>query len=150
MYCSSCGKSLNDNLNYCNHCGTRVENKAVKVRNGSPMLGIGAVFVGIVGLICFVPLLRELLFSRLEQWAVIAILVAYLLTVLAMFAVLIGHVWKKSGDIRINGAQGADEYQTQAAIQGINTAQLQEPREPVMSVTEHTTRTLDKIPSADR
>jgi apolipoprotein N-acyltransferase len=150
MYCSTCGKSLNDNLNYCNNCGTRVENKAVKVRNGSPMLGIGAVFVGIVGLICFVPLLRELLFSRLEQWAVIAILVAYLLTVLAMFAVLIGHVWKKSGDIRINGAQGADEYQTQAAIQGINTAQLQEPREPVMSVTEHTTRTLDKIPSADR
>lgn len=149
MYCSNCGKTLNASLNYCNSCGTRVEGKALLVRNSSsPALGIGAVFIGIVGLICFVPLLQALLHSTLDTAAVIVILVAYLLTVFAMFAVLIGHVWKNSGDIRIKTNQSSEDFGGVDAFRCINTAQLTEPARP-MSVTEHTTKTLDKVPLTD-
>jgi len=150
MFCSNCGKTLNANLNYCNSCGTRVENKALIVRNSSSsMLGIGAVFIGIVGLICFVPLLQTLLRSTIETPATVVILIAYLVTVFLMFTVLVGHVWKSSGDIRIKGNRTSDGFGGHEAFRGINTAQLQEPMERPASVTEHTTRTLDKVSARD-
>ena len=114
------------------------------------MLGIGAVFIGIVGLICFIPLLQALLRSTLDTAAVIVILVAYLLTVLAMFTVLVGHVWKNSGDIRVKTNQPSDGFGGADAFRAINTAQLTEPTFQPASVTEHTTRTLDKVPTSDR
>lgn len=149
MYCSTCRKSLNDNLNYCNSCGARVESKPVIARNPSSMLGIGAVFVGGIGLIVFVPLLRELLRSSLDTSAVIVLLIAYLLTVLAMFAVLILQ-GRRNSSIHVNESRTADGFGGPDVFRGINTAQLHEPREPIMSVTDHTTRTLDKVPAADR
>ena len=151
MYCSTCGKSLNENLNYCNSCGSRIEKNALTVSNNSArLLSVAAGCVAIVGIICFIPLLERLLVSRLDPPAVIVILIAYLVTVFLMFAVMIGHVWKHSGDFRIKGARQADDYEAPNSFRGINTAQLEEPRQPVMSVTDHTTRTLDKVPAVDR
>ncbi len=150
-YCSNCGKTLNANLNYCSSCGTRVENKALVVRNSSSsVLGVGAVFIGIVGLICFVPLLQTLLRSSIETPATVVILIAYLVTVFLMFTVLVGHVWKSSGDIRIKGNKTSDDFGGHEAFRGINTAQLPEPTERPASVTEHTTRTLDPMPFRER
>ena len=102
MYCSSCGRSLTENLNYCNNCGARNEKNAAVVGNSSSkILGIAGAFIGMVGLVGFVEVLKILLRSPLDTWAIVVILIAYLVVVFSMFAVLIGHVWKHSGDIRI-------------------------------------------------
>ena len=150
-YCSNCGKTLNANLNYCSSCGTRVESSPLIVKNSSSsMMGIGSIFVGCVGLIAFFPVMRELLHSSLETPAIVTILIAYLVTVMLMFAVLVGHVWKNSGDIRIKGNQSSEGFGGQQAFRGINTAQLTEPTSQPASVTEHTTRTLDTVPLRER
>ena len=133
------------NLNYCKNCGSRNEKNALVVGNSSSkIMGVAATFVAIVGLVGFVEMLKLLLNSRLETPALIAVLVVYLIAVFAMFAVLVGHVWKKSGDIRIKTNEQADEY-APPEFRRVTTAQLVEPRDMPASVTEHTTRTLDEV-----
>src|SRR5436305_1884733 len=135
MYCSNCGQALNGNLNYCNSCGTRVERNALVVSNSSAKpLAIALIFIGGGGLFAFVPLLRELLRSNLEQAAIILILVAYLLTVFLMFTILIGHLWKHSGDIRVKGGRNDEDYAPPRSFRGVNTAQLTEPHQQPASV----------------
>ncbi len=147
MYCSACGKSIPENLNYCNNCGARNEKNPLIVGNSSNrIMGIAATFIGMVGLVGFVEILKILLNSRLDTAAIIVILIAYLAAVFVMFAVLIGHVWKHSGDIRFKSKEGADKYNVPNSFRGVNTAQLQEPHDFPASVTEHTTRTLDNVP----
>jgi hypothetical protein len=151
MYCSSCGNQIAEHLNYCNSCGARIEKNPLIVGNSSQrLLTAAAGSIGVVGLICFVPLLQTLLQSSLTQGVMITILVLYLATVFLMFSVLIGHVWKHSGDIRVKGRKPKepDEYMGPASLRNVATAQLESPREPAISVTEHTTRTLDEVPFA--
>ena len=150
-YCSNCGKPLNGNLNYCSSSGTRVEaEKPVVMRAGSPMLGIGAVFIGIVGLIGFYPIMRELLHSPIEAPAVFLILMAYLVAVFGMFTVLIWQSRKGMTEVKAKGNRSSTGFGGHEAFRGINTAQLQEPTERPASVTEHTTRTLDQLPLRER
>jgi len=78
----------------------------------------------------------------------VIVLIAYLLTVFLMFAVLIGHVWKRSGDFRIRGSERAEDqpYSEPRSFRGVNTAQLEPAMDRPASVTEHTTRTLEDAP----
>jgi hypothetical protein len=104
----------------------------------------GATAIGMLGLIGFFPILRELLHSPVDPTVMVVLLVAYLATVFLMFSVLVGHVWKNSGDIRIKGSQPQPERDKQY-LRPVTTAQLEEPHEMPASVTEHTTRTLDEV-----
>jgi hypothetical protein len=111
MYCSNCGQAMNGNLNYCNSCGTRVErNKLVVANSSQKPFAIAAALIGGGGLFGVIPLLKILLESRLDPPAVLFLLVAYLVTLFLMFAVLIGHVWKHSGDIRVRNDELRDGY----------------------------------------
>ena len=151
MYCSTCGRQIQENLNYCNNCGARNEKSALVVGNSSSRIfGIAGAFVGMVGLVGFIEVLKILLRSTLESPAIIAILIAYLVTVFFMFAVMIGHVWKNSGDIRIKAKDRQDDLRSPPAFRGVNTAQLEEPRQQPISVTENTTRTLEHAPFSER
>jgi len=146
MYCSHCGSLSAGNLNYCNNCGARNERNPLVIGNSaSRPFAFGAAVIGMVGLVGFFPVLRELLHSGVDPLVMIVLLIAYLATVLLMFAVLVGHVWKNSGDIRVKAPQsdqdGQDRY-----LRPITTAQLEEPHDAPASVTEHTTRTLDEVP----
>ena len=137
---------MSQNLNYCQHCGSRNKQNPLIVSNSSTNLLIcagGA--IGVIGLIVFFTILRELLRSQITPSAMIVILIAYLATVFLMFGVLIGHGWKRSGDIRIAGSQHADDddYRSPRSFRGVNTAQLEPMGAPPASVTDHTTRTLE-------
>jgi hypothetical protein len=57
---------------------------------------------------------------------------------------LIGYGLKHSGSARLSRPQ-PDEYKPPRSFRGVNTAQLPEHHEPAVSVTEHTTRTLDEV-----
>ena len=150
-FCSNCGKPLSANLNYCSSCGTRVESeKPVIVRAGSPMLGIGAIFIGIVGLIGFFPIMRELLHSPIDAAATFLILIAYLVAVFSMFTVLIWQSRKGTTEVKAKRNHSSEGFGGHEAFRGINTAQLPEPTQQPASVTENTTRTLDQIPFRER
>ncbi len=150
MHCSNCGKTLEAHLNYCNSCGTRVENKTTVIRTGSPMLAIGSIFVGCIGLMVFIVVLRELMVSGLDTGAKVVILALYLSAVVTMFSVLIWQSRKGSSEVSAKGNQPSADFGGQQAFRGINTAQLQEPTHRPTSVTEHTTRTLDHTPLKER
>ena len=147
MYCSTCGKSLPENLNYCSGCGARNEKTALVVGNSSARpFALAAMVIGGGGIFGIFPLLRLLLDNpRLDQAVVLLILAGYLLTVLIMFAILVGHIWKNSGDIRIKAKElndGNDAYISPRSFRSVTTAQL----EPAGSVTDHTTKTLEYEP----
>ena len=149
MHCSNCGTLLTQNLNYCQHCGSRnLQSPIVASTPQSNLFVAAGGAIGVIGLIVFFPVLRELLHSSLPPPAVVMILIGYLITVFLMFAVLIGHVWKRSGDFRIKGSERADDqlYAAPAAFRGVNTAQLEPAMDRPGSVTEHTTRTLEDAP----
>ena len=84
--------------------------------------------------------------------AKVIIILAYLATLFMICAMMIGHLWKHSGDIRIKKHEPAPQkdYATPVSFRGVNTAQLEEAREPGISVTEHTTRTLEEMPIGKR
>jgi hypothetical protein len=146
MYCAHCGTSIPDNLNYCKNCGSRVEKNPLIVSNSSSrsaMVAAGA--IGVFGLIGAFPMLKILLESRLDQPAVLLVLFGYLATVFLLVAILVGHAWKHSGDIRVHPNE-SDDYVPPKSFRGSITARLEGRREPAVSVTEHTTRTLDEMP----
>lgn len=105
------------------------------------MLGIGSVFIGIVGLMAFYPILRELLRSPIHPVALVAIMVVYVIAVISMFSVLL--ISSRKEPVKKDGVNA--DYTVPQALRGANTAQLPEPTEMPASVTENTTRTLDQI-----
>ena len=150
MYCSACGNSLNENLNYCNICGAKIDKNALQARSASPVgiLSIAVGFFGTGGLFGFIVLLKILLDSRLDQAAVLMVLVAYLVTLFLICAVLVGQLWRFSGNPKTESNAEPEVYTPPKQMRTVNTNQLEEAREPFIgSVTENTTRTLDKVPA---
>ena len=150
MYCSTCGNKIADHLNYCNSCGARIEKNPLIVSSASsPYLAKSLTVVGGSGFIGFIGVLKILLDNgRLDTAAVVFILVAYLATLFLICAMMVGHMWKHSGDIRIksNEKSEPEDYSSPVSFRPVTTAQLESAREPGISVTEHTTRTLDEVP----
>lgn len=155
MYCSTCGNRIAEHLNYCNSCGARTEKNPLIIKNSSSSyIGKALVIVGGFGFIGFLAVLKMLLEAgpRLDIAAIVIILVAYLVTLFLIMAMMIGHIWKNSGDIRIKHHEPKvsppDDYISPVSFRGVTTAQLEEARPPGISVTEHTTRTLEEVPIA--
>jgi len=148
MYCSHCGSQTADNLNFCKNCGKRNEHRMISPggdRSSRRML-LAAVALGAVGISGFFPIMREMLRNGVDATVMVVLLIAYLVTVLLMFAIFVGHIWKNTGEPQIKGNGQETPYRDQY-FRGVNTAQL--PDMPA-SVTEHTTRTLDEIPVRER
>jgi hypothetical protein len=150
MYCSTCGNKIADHLNYCNSCGSRIEKNPLVISNASsPQLAktLGAVVV--LGFIGFVAVLKLLLDSpRIDMPALVIILLGYLATLFLISAVIVAHMWKNAGDIRVHPKREDEPegYARPSAFRATNTNQLGEPRnQPIGSVTENTTRTLDEV-----
>lgn len=135
-----------ESLNYCKNCGARNERNALIVGNNSVRpLAFASIMISGFGLFGFYAVLRELLHSSLDPTVIVVLMLVYITAVLAMFSIPIS-IWKKSGDMRIKGAERTDTYQPSSSFRAVSTAQLEEPREMPASVTEHTTRTLDEVP----
>ncbi|MBV9242518.1 MAG: hypothetical protein JO314_10975 [Acidobacteria bacterium] len=151
MYCSHCGSQTAEDLNYCKNCGRRNERNPLIIGNSSfRPLSVGAVAIGCVGLVGFFPIMRELLRNQVEPAAMVILMVAYLAAVVIMFSILVGHIWKNSGDIRVKQKNSYHPNDVNGYLRPPTTAQLPDVRERPASVTEHTTRTLDEVPFRER
>ena len=157
MYCSTCGQQIADHLNYCNNCGTRIEKNPLIISNASSsQLAKPLAITMMMGFVGFIAVLKIVLDNpRLDVPAMVIILLGYLAALTMIAAMMIGHMWKTSGDIRVHakrtGSQGDEYAAPQTSFRGTNTNQLGEPvYQPVGSVTDSTTRTLDEVPIARR
>ncbi len=145
MYCSKCGKSLEPGLKYCNACGNRLGLEP-EDKHGTPgkMLDniLTTLFLVVMfGLGILVGLVAVLLGNAVRTEVVMIIVIAYLAAVFGICFSLVRQV-PKLIDARLKGAGYVGETQADRELPPRTTAQLEEYREPVGSVTDHTTRTL--------
>ena len=141
MFCATCGTPIIQNLNYCNRCGARVE-KLATTENSSATgyLSMATGFVGLGGLGLTVGLISLLLKHGVVPEVVVMLAIAFLVTVFGMTFMMIRQISRMTETAQISNGKPFTIPQSNAP----NTAQLEEPRQPLMSVTENTTRTLEK------
>jgi len=101
--------------------------------------------IGVVGLIAFYPILNVLIKNQVSPVATVFIIVAYLITLLTLFSVMVGNAKKLAGISSDRWRKDSDQdYRSPTSFRGPITSQL-EPHQP-SSVTDHTTRTLEEVP----
>ncbi|HSK71842.1 MAG TPA: hypothetical protein VK892_09125 [Pyrinomonadaceae bacterium] len=150
MYCSRCGNLISEELNFCSRCGERVNKTELaetsKKKNETlDTLALTTIFVGVGGLLFLVGLVGVLLEKTISTQAIIIIVVAYLAAWLGVCLKLLGQI-SKVVDANLNERKPKEEELSQPArLTAPTTAQLEEHREPVLSVTENTTKTLDEV-----
>lgn len=142
MFCSGCGTQLDALLNYCNRCGNRVP-KSESVSVGEN-LAQSVSYVGGFGLLGFIFVAAVLLRKGVPMEAFVPIAAFYLTALVAVCWLILKYSTKMlTGRGTVTENRATD---TPAELTGRITAQLDEPRQPVASVVDHTTRTLDKTP----
>ena len=147
MYCPGCGTVVNESLRYCNYCGARLskldDQKAQKTLIGLLLPAICVLTLGGLGIL--VALVGVLLRFGVTPSTVGVVAVFYLAALAAICYALLTEYPKLIGaNLTKNTAK--NEPAQPVMLSAPTTAQLEEHREPA-SVTEHTTRTLDKIGS---
>jgi len=152
MYCPTCGNSLTDGLKYCNSCGERLR-REVDDKDAAPEQLLEKVttalcVVVVFGLGILVGLVAVMLGSDVKPELVAVLAFGYLATIFGISFMLARQV-PKLIDARLRSWNQAADMRALQPLSSQTTAQLKEYREPVMSVTDHTTKTLDKIPLRD-
>ncbi len=152
MYCPSCGKSINEGLKYCNGCGMRLAKD--RQRNSSPdrmlFLVLGPLtIITIFGFGALIGLVAVLLKSGAPNDIVGVTIIAWLLTLFAIDFSLIRKATKII-DYRLKSMDDPIDNMASRQLPSVPAGQLEEFREPAMSVTDHTTRTLDQVPAKTR
>jgi hypothetical protein len=144
MYCSSCGTAVTPGLSYCNHCGARLSRakedgvtKSSELNPETLVFAIAIVFIFGLGAIIGLTAAMKYVFDQP------LVLLFTLLSFLIMFVVegvfismLLGRRKraKEAGDTRPFAKRAAEEP---------DDAKARALPEPAVSVTEHTTRTLE-------
>ena len=161
MFCQTCGNAIVESLNFCNRCGARTSDAIEKkerpiVIHQSKPTGIVITLAIVTGLIVLTgigmlfPLLIVLLRAHLDVGAVAAITFLFLGTLFGISWLLIKQI-SRTLEIYHQGIAPQIEMTNQqptsqpAQLFDRITGQIEAPREPFISVTEHTTRILDPV-----
>jgi len=148
MYCHTCGAELAQPLSYCNHCGADLGTLKTEDQSGTEAMAIDTLLWVIVGttitllgmaLGALVLMKNGAINERLGMAFVILTFISLVVT-----EGVLG--WRL---LHLN--RGAEEKRGVPKLSGISTEEpspvtaraLQEPFDPVSSVTEETTRTLE-------
>ena len=145
MYCSSCGAAVPTGSTYCNRCGTGLKPKQpgpVKQSETMPESLIWAIAaVTIVGLgvvIGMMAVMKEVV--HFPDSLIIAFTLLSFFTFLGVDAVFI---W-----MLVRSRVSAKEvFEKNLSTKGLDEPNVRVLAEPGLTVTEHTTRTLDHIES---
>lgn len=163
MFCQTCGNAIIGNIKYCNRCGANVSGTIEKTEQPVVMMppskptGIVVTLSIVTGLIVLsglgmmIPLLIALLKSGVEVPAITAMAFMFLGTIFGISWLMIRQI-SRALDVYLHGNIGRNNQQLQdvrqpqpAQLFNRTTGQIEAPREPFISVTENTTRTLDTI-----
>lgn len=150
MYCQSCGSLVNDELNYCNRCGNRVakDNELIKQTDASVSvlenLSSSVGYVGFIGLGGFIGLIAILVGNHVAPELIGILSLLFLATTFGICFLLtrqISRLTETALSPKENPTQKTAPEQLNAPV----TGQIELPRQPLASVTENTTRTLDEV-----
>ena len=151
MYCSACGVVPAQGLSYCNHCGARLSgekndrsSKSSEVKPETLVWGMVAVLV--FGFVALVFLMMAMKMVGLNVGQILAFMILSFLIMLLVEGVFIWQFLarKRGSEERGNTGLSTGLSNEQAAKQ-LDAAQSRMLSEPISSVTEHTTRTLEPI-----
>jgi len=155
MYCSTCGTAINQGLNYCKNCGARANARKIdeteKLSESSFNLTVAAVLaIPIVGLgiiLGLMSLMKDTLGFRNE------LILAFVIGAFLLFFVsemwLIVLLLQRNRLVR----RGKDENSSlkdnaqlpDVVIKGVGGAKTRELVEPMPSVVDETTRSLETV-----
>ncbi len=149
MFCANCGKSVDKKLKYCNACGQRLgrendENTDSPARMLDDILDT-LFWTAVLTLGILIGLVAVLLANNVKSEIFASIVFIYLATVFGICFMLARQI-PKLIDARLKAFSTGSEDKQDKQISNTSTPQLREYREPVLSVTDHTTRTLEKVP----
>jgi len=149
MYCSNCGKSVNEKLKYCNGCGERIAKDEDKHGTPGKMLDnvLTTLFLVVMfGMGILIGLVAVLLNFKIGADVVTVIVIAYLAAIFGICFSLVRQV-PKLVDAKLKGfSSNTPDFVPLQQLNPRTTAQLEESRQPPASVTDHTTRTLEEVP----
>lgn len=148
MYCLSCGTAVTPGLSYCNHCGARLRGaqgdsvtKSSELKPETLVFFIAAVFVfGLVAIIGLMAVMKYVFDQPL-------IILFTLLSFLIMLVVEGVFIWMLLGRKRIAREVGDTKPFEEQAGKEPGDAKVRMLPGPALSVTEHTTRTLEPVDS---
>lgn len=149
MYCSRCSTQISEDLNFCSTCGERVNKSELSEssKTQSEMLdnlAITAICIGCGGMLFLVGLIAVLLDKTIPQ-IIVLVAAMYLAAWFGILYKLLSQISKlvdaNLQERKFRKAETIPPVQLAAKT----TAQLEEHREPAISVTESTTRTLDEV-----
>ena len=145
MFCSICGKQINENLNFCNNCGARIDSSAEMQNNSYSLISTAIIGVlSIIELFGFVFLAVKLIEKNLDPSFIFMLLALYVGAVLGIGFL----VFKQTSNQRVGSRRKENSSENAAAkkLSSVSTAQLNPSfQSPIGSVTENTTRTLDEV-----
>ena len=146
MYCSSCGATLANGLKFCNHCGTRLrsatdsDSKSTELFPDSLVWAMVSVFV--VGLGCIIGLMAVMKDGNFDPKLILGFTLLSFLVMLAVEGVLIGLLLSRRRSTKQPDVITGPEGKATKELAGPEKRRL---AEPPLSVTEHTTRTLEPV-----
>jgi hypothetical protein len=154
MYCQSCGNQINDELSFCNRCGSRVGGNELMPRDAAdasvPVLKLLTASTGVVGVIGIgglIAMIIKLIENGVETPGPVFLILFFSMTVFGICFLLTRQI------ARFSSNSGADfsekrKFKQKGEPEQLNpvdaATQFQPLERPFRSVTENTTRTLDK------
>jgi uncharacterized membrane protein YvbJ len=146
MYCSTCGTEIQTALNYCKNCGARIDKSAGESGTATVLqyLSMGAGFVGLGGLGLTLALIAILLKNKVVPELIVVLAALFVILIFAICFMMIQQISKLISSSPVSNDKFS-ERNTPERVSPANTAQLNEAREPLMSVTDTTTKSLDEV-----
>jgi uncharacterized protein YneF (UPF0154 family) len=148
MYCSSCAKEVVAGLSFCNHCGHRLvdNDKSSEVKPGLLVSAMVGLFIlGLVAIAILIGVLKVI--AGFNPSIVLAFTIFSFVLLLMIEGLLVSMLFRRKkeknevSDTNLLNEQSVKEMYA-APTRGLSESTFQ----PVSSVTEHTTRTLEQVP----
>jgi uncharacterized membrane protein YvbJ len=149
MFCAGCGTQILEGLNFCSRCGRRVAESNISRTSLAGNLTMAAGYVGGAGFLGFLFIVLIFSKSGMPSNQLIPIAFFYFASLFGICYLILRQASIFAGKKDVVESYPRGETSADPTyLRPTTTAQLEEPRDPgIGSVTEHTTRTLDKVPA---
>ena len=148
MYCATCGSLIDEKLNYCNRCGNRVAKNELTTQTDATasilkILSISTGWVGVIGLGGLIGLIAILMGNRAVPELIVILSILFLATTFGICFLMTRQISRLTGNL-LSTANNSKQDTAPEQLNAPVTGQIEPPRTPFLSVTDNTTRTLDK------
>jgi hypothetical protein len=148
MYCPSCGSEVTSELSYCNRCGVNLKpsnqsGQPVKLVGATWAISMAVVLVTLGGFGMMFGLVMALISHGVNlSGGGMFLIVLSLLIILAIASLLVRQL---SRVLDLAQFSGNANQSNERKLSEQRVPQIAAPREPVASVTEHTTRIFEPV-----